>query len=174
MSIEADARMDLTNAYTEQVRADLERVDGEIAQLEARLRSLHADRVLLGKLWENLSSVATEAAAPVQSRRGSAATGHSSQESSAPAPASAGGTRGRPAKRGSVRAAVLRRLRASDGPMSVNDMFEALPSAVRASGKVVVRNTLEALVARGIAERSRRGQSVRYTFIDIPPGDEQA
>ena len=45
MSIEADARVDLTNAYTEQVRADLERVDGEIAQLEARLRSLHADRI---------------------------------------------------------------------------------------------------------------------------------
>ncbi|MBW8706462.1 hypothetical protein MBT84_43260 [Streptomyces sp. MBT84] len=170
MSIEADARVDLTNAYTEQVRADLERVDGEIAQLEARLRSLQADPMLLGKLWENLSSVAADSAAPVPS----AATGHGSQESSAPAPASVGGTRGRPAKRGSVRAAVLRRLRASHGPMSVNDMFEALPSAVRASGKVVVRNTLEALVPRGIAERSRQGQSVRYTFVDLPAGDEEA
>ncbi|MGW4935211.1 hypothetical protein ACWEQH_19660 [Streptomyces sp. NPDC004166] len=174
MSIEADARVDLTNAYTERVRADLERVDSEIAQLETRLKSLHADRVLLGRLWENLSAVAAESAAPAPNRKGPAATGHGTPESSAPAPASVDGTRGRPARRGSVRAAVLRRLRASDGPMSVNNMFEALPSAVRASGKVVVRNTLEALVARGIAQRSRQGQSVRYTFADLPAGDEGA
>jgi hypothetical protein len=171
IDVDVDVRADLTNAYTNQVRADLEGVDAEIAQVEARLKSLQADRVLLGKLWENLSGVSAETAAPVRSRRAPAANGNRSPKR----PASAGGTRkSRPTERGSVRDAVLRCLRKSDGPVSVNDMFDALPSTVQASGKVVVRNTLEALVAKGVAERSRQGQSVRYAFVDHPAEDAEA
>ncbi|MFJ8153545.1 hypothetical protein [Streptomyces sp. NPDC094468] len=165
MSAEAAAPGSLSDVYAHQVRADLERVEAEIARTEARLEALRADRLLLGRLWENLG--AAEGAA-VPRARGV----RSRQAAPAPvAPESGPASRGPAARRGSVRDAVVRFLRACEQPVSVNDIFAGLPAAVRSSGKVVVRNAVEALVAKGDAERSREGQSVRYTWVAAADAD---
>ncbi|MFF4896016.1 hypothetical protein [Streptomyces sp. NPDC001068] len=159
MSAEAVAQESLNNVYMNRVTADLERVEAEIARTEARLAELRADHALLSRLRENLGGPVNTPPDAV------AATPH-------PRPSAADAGRRSPAAQwGSVRDAVLGHLRASARPVSVNDIFTALPGKVQLSGKVVVRNTLEALVAKGAAERSRDGHSVRYTLVDAPSGD---
>ncbi|MEU9971833.1 hypothetical protein [Streptomyces sp. NPDC051014] len=163
MSAEAAAPGSLNDVYAHQVRADLERVEAEIARTEARLDALRADRLLLGRLWENLGAAegaAVPRARDVRSRQPAPAAPESGPESRGPA-----------ARRGSVRDAVVRFLRACEQPVSVNDIFAGLPGTVRSSGKVVVRNAVEALVAKGDAERSREGQSVRYTWVAAADAD---
>ncbi|WP_148011374.1 BlaI/MecI/CopY family transcriptional regulator [Streptomyces sp. ME109] len=170
MSVEADALESLSDVYTHRVRDDLERVEAEIARTEARLRALRADHVLLSRIWENLGdpSEATPAAAAASRGRSSESeAGTSGTTGRPPARSSSAGTgrRAPAAERGSVRDAVLTHLRASKHPVSVNDIFAALPAKVQTSGKVVVRNTVEALVAKGTVVRAREGKSVRYTLV---------
>ncbi|GAA5023087.1 BlaI/MecI/CopY family transcriptional regulator [Streptomyces siamensis] len=166
MSVEADIQEPLSSVYTHRVRADLERVETEIAQTEARLKALRSDHVLLSRLWENLGDAVKDgnpgAAAPGQ--RSSEPEASDSSSARSRSSVAGAGRRAPAAKRGSVRDAVLKHLRASEHPVSVNDIFAALPSKVQLSGKVVVRNTVEALVAKGAVERSREGQFVRYTL----------
>src|SRR5262249_55432857 len=150
----------LSEVYASRLRADLERVANEIAQAEARLEALRSDHVLLSRLWESLDDPARGDAATAHRPRGTAPVASGSQRTGSRSSATSAdaGRRGTGAKRGSVRDAVLEYLRACDAPVSVNDIFTTLPSPVQASGKVVVRNTVEALVAKGVAERSREGQ----------------
>ncbi|MFE4546517.1 BlaI/MecI/CopY family transcriptional regulator [Streptomyces sp. NPDC056785] len=169
MSAEADALESLSDVYTHRVRDDLERVEAEIVRTEARLRALRADHVLLSRIWENLGdpTEATPAVAAPPRRRSPEPEAAASGTTRPPARSSSAGTgrRAPAAKRGSVRDAVLTYLRASEHPVSVNDIFAALPAKVQASGKVVVRNTVEALVAKGTVVRAREGKSVRYTLV---------
>ncbi|MEU1198770.1 BlaI/MecI/CopY family transcriptional regulator [Streptomyces sp. NPDC005813] len=167
MSVEADVQEPLSNVYTHRVRADLERVETAIAQTEARLKALRSDHVLLSRLWENLADAAevTDTGATAPGHRYSEPEASGKSRARSRSLAAGAGLRAPAAKRGSVRDAVLKHLRASEHSVSVNDIFAALPSKVQRSGKVVVRNTVEALVAKGAVERSREGQFVRYTLV---------
>lgn len=168
MSVEADVWTDLTDTYTSRVRADLDRVDSEIAKAEQRLESLTANRALLGKLWEDLTAASRTGSGGTDSHESASHGVRTAQRRGAHAPTAADTVKKGPkANRGAVRDAVLRRLEEHSSPMSVKEMFESLQATepVQPAGKVVVRNTLEALVAKGIAERSRKGQSIYYTLV---------
>ncbi|MFF4956469.1 hypothetical protein ACFY2Z_05155 [Streptomyces sp. NPDC001222] len=167
MSVEANDRPGLTDAYATRVRADLERVDAEIVEVQARLKALAVDRALLSKLWENIFGESGPMSPVTESGPAEAPRSPLPEEASAPENGSGAGERRRPGgrRRGPlVRDVVLEFLREATEPVSVRDVHVALRSSpIAPPGKVVVRNTLESLVAKGVARRCRDGQSVRYS-----------
>lgn len=198
---EQSATKSLTDVYADRIRADLARVDAEIAETHARLDRLAKDRGWLADLLDRLPDT-RRGAVPAASRAGLAAirTGGLSAagapeteesapaagtpEADAPAPAAGAPEAGESAPADAPRRAAVpgRRRRGGGGPTLVELVVRYLegrtePTSVldvtemlnnhdedRTVSTVVVRNTLESLVAKGVAERSKEGRSVHYAL----------
>lgn len=168
ISVEADTQEPLSKVYTQRVRADLERVETQIALTGARLTALRSDHDLLTRIWDNIGGIAetADAVTVTPGRRSSQPETSGASRFRSQSPASGARGQAPAAKRGFVRDAVLKHLRASEHPVSVNDIYAALPGKMQLSGKVAVRNAVAALVGKGTVKRSRDGQFVRYTLVN--------
>lgn len=185
----------LTTQYAAQVAGDLERnlkeqerISGEVAALQEQLAGLQQDHAVLVSVQQALgvSSVPVEpsagpAAAAVPAPRKKPATkpaqGAQAKKSAAPGrkPAAKKNTsRKTPDKAGSKAAQptlvelVREHLAAQSEPRSAAEIATALDGQhpERAIKTTVVRNTLEGLVAKNHAERTKQGSSVLYTAPD--------
>ncbi|WP_031517839.1 hypothetical protein [Streptomyces sp. NRRL F-5123] len=183
----------LKSQYLAQIQADLERtaeekerIAGELAALQEKLTSLEQDHALLVGVQQALiaSSTAPEqdevpvtAGAPEApqavvpgprkpekaprasgraTRRTRTAAGDSTGTNSAPAP--------------TLVELVVADLTGRSEPRSAAEVATALSQAHpgRTIQTTVVRNTLEALVAKGQAQRSKQGRSVYYSAAGNP------
>jgi hypothetical protein len=177
----------LTDMYVERIHADLARIEAEIADARARLEELDRDRVWLLGLLDRLPSrpQAAQETAGTEADAGAEAAAPEAATSEAAAPAAAaseaveetapGGEEPAPVRRSAKRSGrsgptlrdlVVKHLAALDGPTTVHEATVTVNDSglVRQASTVVVRNTLESLVAGGIAERSKQGRSVYYTL----------
>ncbi|WP_327591665.1 hypothetical protein [Streptomyces chartreusis] len=152
----------LQTQYEEKVAEDLrantdeqKRIRTEVAVLEEQLATLEHERVMLENMRQTLtgSTPASDGLPQKTDPRSVAATVLPGQA----VPASAGRT--------TLRELVLAYLRAQEGPSVAADVTTTLTEEHpdRKIGATVVRNTLEALVARGDALRDKQGKSVFYT-----------
>ncbi|RVU22227.1 hypothetical protein EOT10_22500 [Streptomyces antnestii] len=185
----------LKSQYSAQVEADLERnakeqerITAEVAALQEQLRTLDHDRTLLVGMREALS---VPGAAPVAEETPAAALPKARKpkdESAAPkqrAKKAAAGKKAAPAKKApaaaqprqagtpTLRELVLTLLTASTEPRSAAEVTTTLGEShpERKAGGTVVRNTLESLVARGQAERTKQNKSVFYTALPAAAKD---
>ncbi|MEU6660067.1 hypothetical protein [Streptomyces sp. NPDC046821] len=189
-------RNTLKSQYSAQVEADLERnakeqerINAELTALQEQLKTLDHDRTLLvgmrealavpGDVPAGVTPVAPKAARSVglpkarkpkgesaaPKQRAKKATGkQAAAAKNAPAAAKTR-TPGAP----TLRELVLALLTSSTEPRSAAEVTAALGETHpdRKAGGTVVRNTLESLVARGQAERTKQNKSVFYT--SLPP-----
>lgn len=171
------ATNNLGDVYADRIRADLDRVDAEIAEMRSKLDRLAADRAWLTELLDRLpapspspgvpSAADPPAAMPV-SPEVPAARVAAEPVASSSGPASSSAPRRRRGTGGpTLVERVVRYLEGRTEPTSVLEVTRLLNNEDdrdRTVSTVVVRNTLEALVARGIADRSKDGRSVHYTL----------
>ncbi|MFE5023899.1 hypothetical protein ACFRAO_11430 [Streptomyces sp. NPDC056656] len=192
----------LKSQYSAQVEADIERnakeqerVAAELAALQEQLQTLDHDRTLLVGMREALSGQGTaaaeeapaspttappvelpkarrpkgEGAAPKQ--RAKKAAGKKDTAKKAPTVAQPR-TPGTP----TLREIVLNLITTSTEPRSAAEVTKTLAEThpERKAGGTVVRNTLESLVARGQAERTKQNKSVFYTALPDPATAEDA
>ncbi|MFF3762403.1 hypothetical protein ACWEPZ_25660 [Streptomyces sp. NPDC004288] len=147
---------ELTSAYTSKVADDLERnveerarIRGEIDRLTAELEALDHDHVVLLHLQEALRSAvpASDQVVPRQK--------------------SGKGERGSGAARPTLVELIRAHLAASGSPCSAREVTTALSArhSDRHVQTTVVRTSLESLVARGEAQRTKQGSSVFYTSV---------
>ncbi|MFG3365732.1 hypothetical protein ACIPWY_19585 [Streptomyces sp. NPDC090032] len=183
----------LKSQYSAQVEADLERnakeqerVTAELAALQEQLQTLDHDRTLLAGMREALSTqggaaavageapVTPQAAPPVElpkarkpkgesaapKQRAKKADGKKASAKQAPSV-----TQPRTPGSPTLRELVLNLITASTEPRSAAEVTTTLAEThpERKAGGTVVRNTLESLVARGQAERTKQNKSVFYT-----------
>jgi hypothetical protein len=173
---------DLTSMYTERIRDDLARVDEEIAAARALLDKLTADRGWLVGLLGHLPPTPEGDGGAVSMPRETTAS-HDTSIARADEPTSGprtppeqavrvSGVRRRRGNGPTLRDLVMRHLENGGAPVTVHEATVQVNSTgeVRQASTVVVRNTLEALVARGIAQRSKEGRSVYYSL----PADAEA
>ncbi|MFI6345920.1 hypothetical protein [Streptomyces sp. NPDC050560] len=162
----------LTSQYASRVATDLERVSTEIATLEERLERLRADRELLTEFQKALhDKSANGASAPLLStspagRAGAAAA----RERPAAARAASDGRRQR---HDITLVDLVRAYLAGQGePRSAGEITDALATSHphRSFKTTVVRSTVESLVAKGEAERSKKGTFVYYGAPGTPSG----
>ncbi|MFG2518332.1 hypothetical protein [Streptomyces sp. NPDC048527] len=193
----------LKSQYSAQVEADIERnakeqerVAAELAALQEQLQTLDHDRTLLVGMREALSTqgaaavageapVTPQAAPPVElpkarkpkgesaapKQRAKKADGKKAATKKAPSVAQPR-TPGSP----TLRELVLNLITASTEPRSAAEVTTTLAEThpERKAGGTVVRNTLESLVARGQAERTKQNKSVFYTAIPAAATPEDA
>ncbi|WP_455355195.1 BlaI/MecI/CopY family transcriptional regulator [Streptomyces sp. SYSU K217416] len=180
----------LKDQYAAQVAADLERNEKEQEQLKAQLAALEQDHALLVTMRDALGSGALAAAAPQdaqpEAQPPTPEAGKSPRQAAVPRPRRANdgarsgvqrakkpaGRAAKPAKAKDSGAPTLRslvtgHLAEQHEPRSVSEVTAALTAAHpdRAASATVVRNTLENLVAKGRAERTKQGSSVYYTAL---------
>ncbi|GAA4013174.1 hypothetical protein [Streptomyces plumbiresistens] len=190
---------ELTSHYTAQVAGDLERnakeqdrIGAEIAALQEQLLALQHDHTVLVNMQKALGTAdaATESApspedAAVPSPRHEApaksATGKHShakkagteQGSKTPQKTAAKTATAKTAKPTLVEL-VRGHLTEQSGPRSAAEIATALGQAYpdRSIKTTVVRTTLEGLVAKSQAQRTKQGSSVFYTAADAPTQPE--
>jgi len=175
---------ELTSQYSAQVAGDLERnlkeqerLSGEIEALQAQLTSLRHDHTVLVNIQQALgvsSAPAVEPAAVPAPRKKTTATGTNkrtkTEKPAAPAPK-------RAAKKAAAKAPasspatptlvelVREHLAGLGEPRSAAEIATALGEQhpERTVKTTVVRTTLEGLVARNQAQRTKQGRSIFYT-----------
>jgi hypothetical protein len=168
---------ELTSQYIAQVTGDLERntkeqdrVGQEIEALQEQLRALQQDHAVLVNMQQALgtASPAAEAAAPSVPHQASAEPKQSKpKKTTAKKPAA----KASPVKASETAAKptlveVIRgHLKQQSEPRSAAEITTALTQAHpdRSVKTTVVRTTLEGLVAKGHAHRTKQGSSVFYT-----------
>ncbi|MFF7285801.1 hypothetical protein [Streptomyces griseorubiginosus] len=179
----------------EQNLKEQERLGTEIAVLQSQLAELEADRAVLVSLQEALgasSAPATPAPAAPEPESAPAATVVDKKDTAAPAkntaapakkarakkPAAVPVQRARKTKTAAAKPAEPRQpslvtlardfLTSQSEPRSAAEIAEALAQEHPDRGikKTVVRTTLEGLVAKNHAQRSKQGSSVFYTAPD--------
>ncbi|WP_432180609.1 hypothetical protein [Streptomyces sp. NBC_00063] len=184
----------LKSQYSAQVDADLERnakeqerVTAELAALQEQLHTLDHDRTLLVGMRDALTGpgvapVAEEAPAapkaesPVELPKARKPKGESAapkqrakKEAGKKPAAKKAPTAAQPRTPGSptLRELVLNLITTSTEPRSAAEVTTTLAEShpERKAGGTVVRNTLESLVARGQAERTKQNKSVFYTAL---------
>jgi hypothetical protein len=184
----------LKSQYSAQVEADLERnakeqerVAAELAALQEQLRTLDHDRTLLTGMREALSGQGTaavpeeapaapKAESPVELPKARKPKGESpapkqraKKEAGKKPAAKKAPTVAQPRTPGSptLRELVLNLITTSTEPRSAAEVTTTLAEShpERKAGGTVVRNTLESLVARGQAERTKQNKSVFYTAL---------
>jgi hypothetical protein len=194
----------LKTQYAAQVSTDLEhnakeqeRIGSDIAALQHQLDELERDHALLLSMQQTLTvdplatvlegavtgTATTTARLPrarrpkdsahdTDTKRGTAGR----RARAADGPAKGRGARRRSAGGPTLREIVSRLLAAHDGPQSAAEITSALSSAhpERGVSPTVVRNTLEALVAKGQALRSKQQKSVYYSAVDTAAGSTAA
>ncbi|MFF7760519.1 hypothetical protein [Streptomyces griseorubiginosus] len=195
MSDTVAAKNGVTTQYLARVADDLEqnlkeqeRLGTEIAVLQSQLAELEADRAVLVSLQEALgasSAPATPAPAAPEPESAPAATVVDKKDTTAPAkkarakkPAAVPVQRARKTKTAAAKPAEPRQpslvtlardfLTSQTEPRSAAEIAEALAQKHPDRGikKTVVRTTLEGLVAKNHAQRSKQGSSVFYTAPD--------
>ena len=195
MSDTVAAKNGVTTQYLARVADDLEqnlkeqeRLGTEIAVLQSQLAELEADRAVLVSLQEALgasSAPATPAPAAPEPESAPAATVVDKKDTAAPAkkarakkPAAVPVQRARKTKTAAAKPAEPRQpslvtlardfLTSQTEPRSAAEIAEALAQEHPDRGikKTVVRTTLEGLVAKNHAQRSKQGSSVFYTAPD--------
>ncbi|CAM5699340.1 hypothetical protein [Streptomyces griseorubiginosus] len=195
MSDTVAAKNGVTTQYLARVADDLEqnlkeqeRLGTEIAVLQSQLAELEADRAVLVSLQEALgasSTPATPAPAAPEPESAPAATVVDTKDTAAPAkkarakkPAAVPVQRARKTKTAAAKPAEPRQpslvtlardfLTSQTEPRSAAEIAEALAQEHPDRGikKTVVRTTLEGLVAKNHAQRSKQGSSVFYTAPD--------
>ncbi|TCR26555.1 hypothetical protein EV578_101505 [Streptomyces sp. BK205] len=195
MSDTVAAKNGVTTQYLARVADDLEqnlkeqeRLGTEIAVLQSQLAELEADRAVLVSLQEALgasSAPATPAPAAPEPESAPAATAVDTKDTAAPAkkarakkPAAVPVQRARKTKTAAAKPAEPRQpslvtlardfLTSQTEPRSAAEIAEALAQKHPDRGikKTVVRTTLEGLVAKNHAQRSKQGSSVFYTAPD--------
>ncbi|MFJ6573827.1 hypothetical protein ACIQNU_41185 [Streptomyces sp. NPDC091292] len=182
-------------ADLEQNVKEQDRISTEITALQEQLRSLEADKVLLEGMRQALDVRAATAggsatALPQPRTPGKAVTrtaGKRKTKSAAPKGSSKGAekpTTGKSAGKGSdkgasagregtLREAVATFLGGQQEPRSAAEVATALAEEHpdRKIGLTVIRNTLEGLVAKGQAQRTKQQRSVFYTASDAAGTD---
>ncbi|QJT06001.1 hypothetical protein G9272_41470 [Streptomyces asoensis] len=190
---------ELTSQYTAQVTADLERntkeqerVGAEIAALQEQLASLQRDHTVLVSIQQAIDAVpapdttaqppATSVPAPRKkaARSGPGKRTQPRKKTAAQPARPTGKAAGNPSA-GKAEVAqtaqptlvdlVRRHLTEQSEPRSAAEIATALGQAhpERAIKTTVVRTTLEGLVAKTQAQRSKQGSSVFYTAADSSP-----
>ncbi|MGW7541142.1 hypothetical protein ACWGKQ_08480 [Streptomyces sp. NPDC054770] len=177
---------ELASEYSARIAQDLElnaaqqdRLATEIAALEEQLRAVRDDRVVLERLQQALTPQATASAPASVSAPGTAdsdaveaAVPHQRTEpaqrrrdSAKPAPAE---------PRPSLVEAVHDYLARQSEPRSATEVAEAIRAGQpgRTIKTTVIRTTLENLVARNRAQRTRQGRAVFYTATPAAPDAE--
>lgn len=182
---------ELTSQYSAQVAGDLERnlkeqerLGGELEALQAQLAALQHDHSVLLNIQQALgipSAVAAPgagsvAAVPTPRKKTSAASGSDTQTS---AKKSTTPTRRRTGAKSASKAAatqtvpklvdlIREHLASQNEPRSAAEIATALGQQYpeRTIKATVVRTTLEGLVAKARAQRSKQGASVFYTASD--------
>jgi cell division septum initiation protein DivIVA len=187
---------ELTSQYTAQVTADLERntkeqerIGAEIAALQEQLAALQRDHQVLVSIQQAIdaappsaepttAAVAESVAVPAPRKKAAAKSGTSTRtraKKTAPGP-----RRGTAGKTGKAKAAettppklvdlVRNHLAEQSEPRSAAEIATALGQAHpdRNIKATVVRTTLEGLVARTQAQRTKQGSSVFYTSPETP------
>jgi hypothetical protein len=194
-----DTSPNLKAQYLTQVEADLERntkekerIAAELAALQEQLTVLQQDHALLTGVQQTLTGATavpeqetkraaaqTEAQAAVPPARKPRATSRtpkpsvSKKETKAAKPAASGG--GPAATTPTLVELVTANLSGHTEPRSAAEVGTSLVKAhpARKIQTTVVRNTLEALVAKGQALRSKQGRSVYYTAPDTTPAADE-
>lgn len=180
---------ELTSQYAAQVSGDLERnakeqerIGAEIASLQEQLAALQHDHTVLVNMQQALgiTTAASESAAEPESatvpsprqKAGAARGGKQRTRKSIAAPAKAGAKKPAAKTASATKAAqptlvelIRRRLAELKEPRSAAEISAALGQAhpERQFTTKVVRITLEGLVAKSQAERTKQGKSVFYT-----------
>ncbi|RPF30544.1 hypothetical protein [Streptomyces sp. TLI_185] len=193
MSENTTASTELTSQYAAQVTSDLERnlkeqerVSGEIAALQEQLATLQHDHTVLMNMQQALgitlrpdSSAAAPEKATVPVPRKKSATTPGSTARATKNPTSSSRTRARKATTKAPAAAttttqpslvelIRQHLAGQSEPRSTAEVAAALDRAHPDRGikNTVVRTTLENLVAKGQAQRTKQGSSVYYIAPD--------
>ncbi|MFI6441694.1 hypothetical protein [Streptomyces sp. NPDC050759] len=200
MSETAPGTTELTSQYSTQVAGDLERnlkeqerLSGEIEVLQGQLAALQHDHAVLMNIQQVLGTSATAGApatppgAVVPAPRKEAAASDErtgTRKSTAPAGKQTGKRAGKKAaaKASTVRSGptlvdlVREHLAAQREPRSAAEISTALGREYpeRTIKATVVRTTLEGLVARNQAQRTKQGTSVFYTSPDASEPAAQA
>ncbi|WP_460060615.1 hypothetical protein [Streptomyces sp. YKOK-I1] len=201
MSETTSPATELTSQYSAQVAGDLERnlkeqerLNGEIEALQEQIAALRNDHAVLVNLQQVLGlptrpeAPATEpaTAVPAPRKKAAAASGAAKQtKAKRAAPAKKVTTDETTAVAQTSRSAAPRlvdlvreHLAGQDGPRSAAEITTALAQQhpERAVKPTVVRGTLEGLVAKNHAQRTKQGTSVYYTTPDTtdPTADEPA
>jgi hypothetical protein len=180
---------ELTSQYAAQVTGDLERnvkeqerITADIASLQEQLAALEHDHTVLVNMRQALgiteapddpAATSGNAAVPSPRQKASAVRGGKQRAAkSAAAPPKAGAKKPAATAAGATKTAqptlvelIRRRLAESKEPRSAAEISKALGQAhpERQITTKVVRVTLEGLVAKSQAERSKQGKSVFYT-----------
>ncbi|WP_030897035.1 hypothetical protein [Streptomyces sp. NRRL S-474] len=181
---------ELASQYIAQVTGDLEanvkeqeRVSAEIASLQEQLAALQRDHAVLMNMQQALGITAAPAEAAVDSRSVTVPSPRRTKTDAAPrgkkkARKSTAAPRKNPAKKPAAKAQdatkgaqptlvelIRRHLAEQTEPRSAAEIATALSEAHpgRDITAKVVRVTLEGLVAKSQAERSKQGRSVFYT-----------
>ncbi|MFB7942035.1 BlaI/MecI/CopY family transcriptional regulator [Streptomyces sp. NPDC056049] len=160
---------ELTTAYNSKVAGDLERnvaeqerIRAEVARLTAELDELTHDHGVLLNLQKALQAGAAESDRTVPRQKNGKA-----------GRAGKGGRGGRNSGDGKATLVELIRdhLAASDSPCSASEVTTALSEQHRDRHiqTTVVRTSLENLVAKGRARRTKQGSSVFYTAVTPAP-----
>ncbi|MFE3034789.1 hypothetical protein ACFXKY_24480 [Streptomyces canus] len=196
MSESAPATTELTSQYSTQVAGDLERnlkeqerLSGEIEALQGQLDALRRDHTVLLNIQQVLGTQATAvtpttaptAAVPAPRKKAAASDGRpGTRKSTAPAGKQGGKQTGKKAapKASTTRSGptlvdlVRDHLAGQKEPRSAAEVATALGGQhpERTIKTTVVRTTLEGLVARNQAQRTKQGSSVFYTTPDAGEG----
>lgn len=194
MSEHISASTELTSQYTAQVTGDLERnlkeqerVGGEIAALQHQLATLQHDHTVLVNMQQALgitpaaaqpTAAPDQAAEPAPRRKSASRTSTKSQAKKAatapgrartrkPATGQSQAVTSTPAQTSLIEL-IRHHLTEHNEPRSSGEIAAALGQAHPERGikTTVVRTTLENLVAKGQAQRTKQGRSVYYTAPD--------
>lgn len=175
----------LRSRYVEQAASDLEEVRRQQRELAERIKVLQQEEALLVDILSLAERIPVEEAHPLHEQaQGELTPGparSSAADASAPAPAAAGRTtasgapRGRapggPAKNKPRRPVLgdllLQMLSSYEQPRLAKELRDELleKHPDRTPTPQVVRNTLEALVAKGSVRRHRQQRSVMYSLV---------
>jgi len=177
---------ELTSQYSAQVASDLERnlkeqehLSGEIEALQARLASVQHDHTVLVNLQQALG-VPAPAAAPAAESAASVPAAHKKTTGTPGTAKQSAAPRKRTAKKTAAKASatssasptlvdlVREHLAGQSEPRSAAEITTALEQLhpERTVKTTVVRTTLEGLVAKNQAQRTKQGKSVYYTTPD--------
>ncbi|MFK0279428.1 hypothetical protein ACIQVL_03000 [Streptomyces sp. NPDC090499] len=177
---------ELASEYSARIARDLEvnaqeqdRLATEIAALEEQLRAVRENRAVLERLQQALTPQAPVPAPGSAPAAGSATADADTDavvphQRTEPAPNRRAVPKQGPAEpRPSLVEAVLAYLAGQREPRSATDVAEAIRAAQpgRTIKTTVIRTTLENLVARNRARRTKQGRAVFYT-LSSPDGPE--
>jgi hypothetical protein len=204
MSENTTTTTELTSQYSAQVTGDLERnlkeqerLSGEIEALQAQLASLRHDHAVLVNIQQAIGIPSTPAAEPVTAvpaprKKKSTAAGASkrtkTEKKATPAPKQAPKQAGKktaakapasPSTTPTLVDLVREHLAGQSEPRSAAEIATAVGEQhpERTIKTTVVRTTLEGLVAKNQAQRTRQGRSIFYTTpqtAEPAPDDEAA